>query len=353
MTTTIKNRIIKTFTNEVKKNMAKSSMHDVANEAKVSIATVSHVINNDKAVSEATRKKVLDAIEKLNYKPNLVARRFKTGEKKIVAFIVPDIANPFFATLIEEVESVLAKEGYKLIIANTKETKQRELENIKTLSCGFADAFIIASTLEDYKEMEGYLPSDVPAIFIDRLLPRCPYESICINSYDATKTSVEYLIMKGHTKIGFIAGLERISTSRERLTAYKDAMTEANLLNENYIKIGNSMSHCVDSHLTSLIDQGCTAIVIANNLMATEALIQLLNSGILAEKKLELVGFKDSDQAQYGLQHMSMIIQPTAQLGRITGMQLLKKIEDGDVKGNSHTILQSIFVPKERIRDYM
>lgn len=327
--------------------MAKINMHDVAKESGVSIATVSHVINNDKAVSETTRFKVLDAINKLGYKPNLVARRFKTGEKKIVAFIVPDIANSFFSTLIEEVEGVLAKDGYKLIIANTKETKQRELENLRALSCGFADAFIIASTLEDYKEMNGIIPSDIPCIFIDRKLPGCPYETISINSYDATKESVDYLINKGHRKIGFITGLKRISTSRERLEAYIEAMKKAGLFNEDYIKIGNSMSHCVESHLSSLIDQGCSAIVIANNIMATEALIQLLNNGTLSTGKIELVGFKDSDQAQYGLQHMSLIEQPSNQLGVLAGMQLLKKMEEGENYQETKTILQAVFVPKE------
>lgn len=327
--------------------MAKCSMHDVAKEAGVSIATVSHVINNNKAVTDETRHKVEVAIKKLNYSPNLVARRFKTGEKKIVAFIVPDIANPFFSTLIEEIESVLAKEGYKLIIANTKETKQRELENLKTLSCGFADAFIIASTLESYKEMEGILPNDMQVIFIDRRLPDCPYETICINSYDATRDSIRYLINKGHKKIGFITGLQRISTSSERLTAFRDEMREAGLLNEDLIKIGNSMSHCVESHLTSLIDQGCTSIVIANNVMATEALIQLLNNGTLSNGKVELVGFKDSDQAQYGLQHMSLIVQPTAQLGLLAGIKILKLMESGENNYTS-TILQSVFIPREQ-----
>ncbi len=328
--------------------MKKASMLDVAKEAGVSVATVSHVINSDKAVSAKTRETVEKAIEKLSYSPNLVARGFKTGKRGIIGFIVPDIANPFFATLIEEVESIICKEGYKLIIVNTKETKESEYQNIKVLSASFVDGFIIASTLEDFKELKDALPEGFPAIFIDRKILNCPYETICINSYDATKESVEFLINKGHRKIGYITGLLRISTSRERLQAYKDAMTKASLDAESYVRIGNSMSHCVEEHLSSLIDSGCTALVIANNLMATEALIKLIESGIYSAKKLDIVGFKDSNQAQYGLQHMSLIVQPTSQLGWLAGMQILETIKDEEKrKTGNMVILQATFVPKK------
>lgn len=328
--------------------MKKASMLDVAKEAGVSVATVSHVINNDKAVSSKTRETVQKAIEKLSYSPNLVARGFKTGKRGIIGFIVPDIANPFFATLIEEVESIICKEGYQLIIVNTKETKESEYENIKILSSSFVDGFIIASTLEDFKELKGALPDGFPALFIDRKILNCPYETICINSYDATKESVEFLINKGHRKIGYITGLLRISTSRERLQAYKDAIAKADLDAESYVRIGNSMSHCVEEHLSSLIDSGCTALVIANNLMATEALIKLIESGIYQAKKLDIVGFKDSDQAQYGLQHMSLIVQPTSQLGWLAGMQILETIKNEEKrKSGNMVILQSTFVPKK------
>lgn len=328
--------------------MGKPSIRDVANVSGVSTATVSHVINGDKAVSKNTRDKVVQAIDLLGYKPNLVARSFKTGKRNLIAFIVPDIANPFFSTLIEEIESILSKENYNLIVANTKETKDRELASIKTLGSGFVDGFIIASTLEDYKEIDAVLQKDVPTIFIDRKLPNCPFETLCIDSFEATFESINYLINKGHTKIGYITGLNRISTTQERLRAYKEAMTKAGLDCKQFVRIGNSMSHCVISHLTSLIDSGCSAIVIANNLMATEALTKLLDDGMLAKNQIELVGFKDSDQPQYGLQHMSIINQPTSQLGKLAGLRILEMLNSENVflSRRPITALKATFEPK-------
>ena len=106
--------------------LMKASMKDVAKHAQVSVATVSHVINNTRFVSEETRKKVMDSIKALEYVPDLSARSFKTGRKNLIGIIVPDISNPVWAIIIEEVESVLAKDGYKLLIVNTKETEKTD-----------------------------------------------------------------------------------------------------------------------------------------------------------------------------------------------------------------------------------
>ena len=103
----------------------KVTISDVARLAGVSTATVSHTINSTRYVSEETKEKVFRAIAELGYTPDASARSFRTGKKKTVGFIVPDIANKFFATMIESVETCLAAHGYHLIIANTKEDMAR------------------------------------------------------------------------------------------------------------------------------------------------------------------------------------------------------------------------------------
>ena len=210
--------------------MGRIGIQEVAQRAGVSTATVSYIINNKKQVSPETRKRVEQSIKELGYRPNEIARSFKTGKKNLVAFIVPDIANNFFSTLIEEIESVLASENYKLMILNTKETKQRELDSINTISRGMVDGVILASTMGDYSEIKDVLPLSIPIIFIDRELPGCPSDSITVNCYDATSAGIENLIAKGHSRIGYITGLPRISTTIERLNAYTAVMKKHGIL---------------------------------------------------------------------------------------------------------------------------
>ena len=327
--------------------MGRIGIQEVAQRAGVSTATVSYVINNKKPISPETRKRVEQSIKELGYKPNEIARSFKTGKKNLVAFIVPDIANNFFSTLIEEIESVLASENYKLMILNTKETKKRELDSLNTIASGMVDGVILASTMESYAEIRDVLPSSIPIIFIDRELPGCPSDTITVNCYDATCAGIENLIRKGHRKIGYITGLPHISTTIERLNAYTAVMKSHGIYDPSLIRIGDSMSHCVKGHLDSLIDAGCTAVVITNNVMATEAMLQMLDEGIRPGRDIEILGFRDSDQAQYGLQHMDLIIQPTKELGKVAGRRILDRISDP--AGLQQRIeLQAIFMPREK-----
>lgn len=128
----------------------KVTISDVARLAGVSTATVSHTINSTRYVSGETKEKVYRAIAELGYTPDASARSFRTGKKKTIGFIVPDISNKFFATMIESVENYLSAHGYHLIIANTKENPEREETNIRLLSAGLVDGLLIASTMEDF-----------------------------------------------------------------------------------------------------------------------------------------------------------------------------------------------------------
>ena len=117
----------------------KVTISDVARLAGVSTATVSHTINNTRYVSGETKEKVYKAIAELGYTPDASARSFRTGKKKTVGFIVPDISNKFFGTMIESVEDYLSAHGYHLIVANTKESKEREETSIRLLTAGLVD----------------------------------------------------------------------------------------------------------------------------------------------------------------------------------------------------------------------
>ena len=121
----------------------KVTISDVAKMAGVSTATVSHTINNTRYVSGETKEKVYQAIAALGYTPDASARSFRTGKKKTIGFVVPDISNKFFATMLETVEHALSQQGYHLIIANTKENMDREETNIRLLSAHIAFLFLV------------------------------------------------------------------------------------------------------------------------------------------------------------------------------------------------------------------
>ena len=140
----------------------KVTISDVARLAGVSTATVSHTINSTRYVSGETKEKVYRAIAELGYTPDASARSFRTGKKKTIGFIVPDISNKFFATMIESVENYLSAHGYHLIIANTKENPEREETNIRLLTAGLVDGLLVASTMDDFQRFDALIPAGFP-----------------------------------------------------------------------------------------------------------------------------------------------------------------------------------------------
>lgn len=330
--------------------MPKTSIRDVAKHAGVSIATVSHVINNTRFVKEETKKLVEESIQELGYRPDATARSFKTGRKNLIAFIVPDIANAFFSTLIEELETVISRENYKLIVINTKETKEREIDNLRVLASGVVDGFVVASTLENYRDMADIVPPHMPMVFVDRILSGCPHDTITVTNYQAMYAGIEYLIRQGHQQIGYITGLPHISTTMERLEAYTNAMKASGLFSEDLIRMGDSMSTCIPQNLDALLNQHCTALVVSNNVMAVETMMQLDQRDMKIGRDIELLGYQDSEQAQYGLNRAHLIHQPVVELGRAAGKQILERLEHPDLPMQK-VILQATFLPHQPAAD--
>ena len=309
----------------------KVTISDVARLAGVSTATVSHTINNTRYVSEETKEKVYKAIAELGYTPDASARSFRTGKKRTVGFIVPDISNKFFGTMIESVENYLSAHGYHLIIANTKEDADREETNIRLLTAGLVDGLLVASTMEDFERFDHLIPAGFPVVLVDRTFETKKYSSICVSNFQPIYRSVCRLAGKGARRIGIVGGLPRLSSTKERISAYKEAMADCGLpLDDSLILYGNSMENSVQSCLDQLLERRCDAIVVCQGLMASETVIYLHQKGIQLVKDLDLVSFVDYDSNLYDLysSQMDCIVQPAEELGRSAGEQILNRVEN-------------------------
>lgn len=319
-------------------------MKDVARHAGVSAATVSHVINNTRFVAEETRQKVMDSINALGYVPDPTARSFKTGRKNLVGIIVPDISNPVWSIIIEEVEGILAKDGYKLIIVNTKETQQREIENIRVLSNGITDGLIIATTLEDFSQIRQSVPPDYPLVLIDRILDGCTCDTVIPQDYPAMYDGISQMIMNGHRRIGIITGLMRLSTSHNRLSAYRTALTDFGIpIDRDLIQYGNSLSQSAVPLVRNLLEKECSAIVVSNNVMLDDVLYYLNTQGLNPGTDIALLGQTVEGRKNYFTNQISLIMQPSGEIGRMAGRQILDRIGQPDLP-LKNTILRSVLL---------
>ncbi len=326
---------LRKVSNRLRKEMIpiKVTISDVARLAGVSTATVSHTINNTRYVSGETKEKVYRAIAELGYTPDASARSFRTGKKETIGFIVPDISNKFFGTMIEAVENYLSAHGYHLIIANTKEDADREAKNLHLLTAGLVDGLLVASTMEDFDSFDRLIPAGFPLVLVDRTFETKKYSSICVSNFQPIYRSVCRLAGKGARRVGIIGGLPRLSSTKERIAAYQEAVADCGLAQEEgLIRYGDSMENSAQLCLDELLTQDCDAIVVCQGLMASETIFYLQKKGIQLAKDIDLVSFVDYDSNFYDLysNQMDCIVQPVEELGRAAGEQILRRIEQPD-----------------------
>ena len=309
----------------------KVTISDVARLAGVSTATVSHTINNTRYVSGETKEKVYQAIAELGYTPDASARSFRTGKKKTIGFIVPDISNKFSATMIEAVEHQLSARGYHLIIANTKENMEREENTIRLLTAGLVDGLLIASTIDDFARFDSLIPAGFPVVLVDRTFEEKKYSSICVSNFQPIYRSVCRLAGKGVRRVGIIGGLPRLSTTKERILAHQQAVADCGLeQEEGLIQYGDSMENSARVCLEALLERKCDALIVCQGLMSLETISYLNLKNIRLAEDIDLVSFVDYDYDFYQLysSRMDSIIQPVEELGAAAGEQILRRVEE-------------------------
>ena len=275
-----------------------ASIKDVAVKSGVSVATVSHVINNTRFVSEETRTKILAAMEELKYVPNSMARSLRTNKTNTVALLIPDISNFFFTEVAEAIEGVLSEKGYSLFLCNTGESISIEKKQIMLMSSQLVSGIIIAPTSREFDYRSMFTDIKYPIVFIDRKTYKLQADVVMVDGKTATYNAVSSLIKKGHKRIGYIAGRDGLSTTDERLSGYLEAIEQNGIpLDESLIKRGDSKHESGYQLTEELIKTDATAIFVSNNLMAVGAMKCLSNNNISIPKRMAIIGFDDYNWA--------------------------------------------------------
>ncbi len=338
--------------------MARVSIKDVAQKAGVSTATVSHVINQTRFVREETRQKVLTAIESLNYHPSAIARGLATNSTQTIGLIVSDITNPFFTAVARGVEDQFNQHGFHTIFCNTDEDPAREDEYLRLLFAHQIDGLIIAPTGTRSDRLIRMAEANIPIVLLDRKSPDIKAPFVTADNEDGAYQATKFLLELGHQRIGVLTGLESISTLTDRVNGYKRALQEHELpIDESLIVHADSRSHSNQSHhlnentasppksLTNLqmtptafqalhklldLPNRPTAIFVNNNQMTLGAFYALKERGLHCPEDISLISFDDHDWAPLFSPALTVIRQPTYQLGKTAAELLIKLINQDD-----------------------
>ncbi|MFG2893302.1 LacI family DNA-binding transcriptional regulator [Streptomyces sp. NPDC048248] len=309
-----------------------ATMADVARLAGVSVATVSHVLNETRPVRAGTRAAVLGAIDELGYTHNTLARSLVTSRTRSIGLAVSAISNPYFTEILQGVEAGALEAGYSLLIADPHDDPVHERKVVQLLHERRVDGMIVAPSAEP-AEMVGYLTRrEVPTVFLDRLVDD-GRDQVCAESTGPVRELVEHLAGLGHTRIGMVAGLPGLSTTTERVQGYREGLRARGLpFAPELLAGGNSEADGAQDATRQLLaaPEPPTAIITANNAMTIGALRALGEQCLQVPRDIALACFDDFSWADLFTPRLTAIAQPSKEIGATAVRLLLERLEAPD-----------------------
>ncbi|MGW0551752.1 LacI family DNA-binding transcriptional regulator [Streptomyces altiplanensis] len=321
------------------------TLADVAREVGVSAKTVSRVLNEDGPSSPQTRERVLAAVAKLGFQPNLMARNIRVGgPDTTVGLVVPDLGNPFFGTVASGIEDTVRSRGLTLLMGSSAEDPERERVLVQTFLARRVSVLVVVPAFgADHSYLKTSRAAGLPVVFVDR--PGTGLSADCVVSSNRTGVheGVAHLVAQGHRRIGFIGDLpEKLYTRRERLAGYREALAEAGLPCDRALLTSAHSQETAAAATTELLalPDPPTALFAGNNIVAMGVVAQLAR---IARKDVALVSFDDLPLAEVLEPALTVVTQDPAAIGEAATRTALARL-DGD-----RTRARTITVPTHLI----
>ena len=322
-----------------------SSIREVSRVAGVSIATVSRALSTPEKVSKKSLRKVQEAVEKVHYRPNMMARNFRAARSHSIVVLVPNLANLHFATVIRSLEEEAHKNGYSVLLGDTGGSEERDQEYMNLVETRQADGAI--QLLAHAKGAPP--PPDHIAIVNACGAEDTPYACVRIDNAEASKTVVDYLISLGHRRIGVISGLKSNPHSIDRLKGYTQALSnagipfDANIVVEGDFTIASGPNAA--NHFAAMKNRP-TALFCMNDEMAIAAIQGLRNHDIKIPEEMSITGFDDIEFSRISDPPLTTVSQPAKEIGKVAMRTLLKKINGEGIAQETIVLPHELIVRK-------
>ena len=317
------------------------TIYDVAREANVSMATVSRVVNGNPNVKPTTRKKVLEAIERLGYRPNAVARGLASKKTTTVGVIIPDISSIFYSELARGIEDIATMYKYNIILSNSDQNADKELHLLNTMLGKQVDGIVFMSGNITEELASEFERSPVPIVLAASVVEDNKVPSVTVDYEQASFDAVTMLLENGHKQIGFVSGpFEEPINKEMKLVGYKRALAEANIdYDEDFVVEGD---YTYDSGIEAVeklldLENKPTAIYVATDEMALGVIHGAQDRGLVIPNDLDVIGFDNTRLALMVRPQLTTVVQPMYDIGAVA-MRLLTKFMNKE-KVEDHTVV--------------
>ncbi|HEY8744276.1 MAG TPA: substrate-binding domain-containing protein, partial [Chloroflexota bacterium] len=284
----------------------------------------------------ATRSRVLIAIDDLGYIPSAAARSLRSRRTRTLAFVVSDIENPFFTEVVRAAERRAAEAGYTAVLGNTDEELDRERAILRTLLEQRVDGVLLApvSGANEAQHLRQLQGRGVPLVLLNRRLPEFAAPTVTADNATGSYELTRYALGHGHRRIGVIHGRLDTSTTQERLAGYRRALAEAGIAqDERLLVMGGSKAEpaCLAAQQLLALRPRPTCLYAFNNLMTEGMLLAVREAGLRCPEEISLIGFDDFRAARTVTPALTVVAQPTYEIGRIATELLLRQLDGATV----------------------
>lgn len=325
----------------------KPTIKDVAQQANVSIATVSRILNNQTGYSEATKQKVLKVIEDLGFHPNAIARGLVNKKTKTIGVLLPDVTSSFSAKLLNGIEESAHQNDYSMVVCNTDLNGKRTLDYIKVLGEKKVDGIVFTSEILKQEYYDALKALGIPVILVSTMSYRFPLPYVKVDDRQAAYHATTYLINNGHQQIAMISGDQNDEAAGvPRVEGFKQALQDHGLaLNEKLIVYGDfgfSSGKDAMKQLIPYVDE-YTAIFAASDDMAVGALSVAYDHEIKVPDDLSIIGYDNTNIAEMAIPPLTTVAQPLKEMGKVAISKLIKMIETNENVSSSimaHQIIE-------------
>ena len=331
-----------------------ATLDDVAQRAGISVATAGRALGGYGKVAAATRDRVLAAAQELKYHPNALARSMKQRSTFTIGLIVGNICNSFFAQIVRAVATAVWRNGYKVIVCDTNENIETELDHAKKLLELRVDGIIVAPTASETgslsratKEIYG----SVRTVFIDRAVKGAKIPTVVSDNLAAAHEATAHFIQLGHERIGVVVGRLALDSMTSRIKGYRRALQENRITFDeslviDAIDVGVEGGYRATKTLLER-NRRPTALIVMNNLLVIGALNALKEKGLMIPDDVALIGWDDFDAAPLLQTPLTVVEQPTHAMGSIAVEQLIKMRFNETVDPPLHIVLNSTLIVRK------
>ena len=322
-----------------------ASMKDVAQEAGVSIGTVSGVLNGKKTIKPQNYRRVMDAVQKLDYRPNMLARSLRANIAGSIGLIIPDITNPYYPELARGVEDMARKAGVTLFLCNSDRDVDKEWGYAQALAQKQVDGIIIAKPHISLEQL-NMLRRKCRIVLVDGTAEQLgEFDLVNVDNRSGAASAIDLLLSYGHRKIAFVGGIIESQSMQDRLDAYRSVLEKSGIpYRPEWVKECNYSWHSGRAAALELLKAPGThptAFFVGNDIMALGVVRGIHDCGLRVPEDVSVCGFDDIAMAELAFPALTTVRQPKYEIGCQSAQLLLERIcgvQQGDIV---HRVLET------------